>query len=311
MAGCALSSRRVWRTLGTSRFAARFAGLAVVTLVLGHGCAVAPTSPTSPTPPPPGARPAPVKLDRDTLLNELATCHMLRVSQARDARATDAAVLAALERYRVTPEQVAARANALLPMARSQGQAFAKAGERACARLSERTGVQSRLVRSKGTEAAPASGVWVRYEGEISTGLADKLAARLRKERADGLIINSPGGNVSEARKLGRHLRANALSVAVDKVCTSACVDILAGGVSRYITEGARIGIHQSSAPSSLGSHNTGQSYVAGSALYLREMGVDPEVALAAASMPPNKMYWISTTEAIRTGLATNLIRSL
>ena len=106
-------------------------------------------------------------------------------------------------------------------------------------------------------------------------------------------------------------LRAKGLNVAVDQTCASACIDVLAGGVSRYIVSGARIGIHQSSAPSTVGSHNTGQSYVAGSALYLREMGVDPDLALAAASVPPNKMYWIAAQEAIKTGLATEVVRSL
>jgi hypothetical protein len=151
----------------------------------------------------------------------------------------------------------------------------------------------------------------VRFEGEISHGLAERLASRLRQEGAVGLIINSPGGNVYEARKIGRYLRANGLSVAVDKLCSSACVDVLAGGVSRYITPGARIGLHQSSAPSDMGNHNTGQSYVASSALYLREMGVDAELALAAASVPPNKMYWVSASEAIKSGLATQLVHRL
>jgi hypothetical protein len=291
----------VWRTARALALAA--AGLA---LVLGSGCAVAPKARTATTP---SARPTPSKPDRDTLLTDLAHCHMLRVSQSRDARATDTAVVAALERYRVTPEELAARANALLPAARAQGQGFAKTGEQACARIVGYTGVQSHLARPKAGEHT--SGVWVRYDGEILPGLADKLAARLRQEGAVGLIVNSPGGNVYEARKLGRYLRASGLKVAVDKVCASACIDVLAGGVSRYITRGARIGIHQSSAPSNLGNHNTGQSYVAGSALYLREMGIDPDVALAAASVPPNKMYWISANEAIRTRLATALIRSL
>ena len=280
----------------------------VAALSGASGCAVSPGVPSLQRQ---VAQPAPVTLDRDALLDELATCHMLRVSQARDLRATDTAVLAALERYRITREQLADRANALVPVARSQGQAFAMAGERACARIAEDTGVQSRLVRPKGADAATVDGVWVRYDGEITTGLAGELAAHLRKERAVGLVINSAGGNVYEARKLGRYLRANELNVAVDRVCASACIDILAGGVSRYITPQARIGIHQSSAPGSVGSHNTGQSYVAGSALYLREMGVDPDVALAAASVPPNQMYWFTASEAIKTGLATNLIRGL
>jgi len=306
---------RIGRRRG--RAAARLArGMLLFALALASGCAV-PTRP--PAPSQQGGRGLPVlppvptqrELDRDTLLTAMAACHLLRVSQARDASATDTAVLAALRQFGVTAEELADRVTALVSVAGGQGRALATAGEQACERLAADTGVQSRLALPQGRGEAQVSGTWVRYEGEITLGLTAELAAHLSKERAVGLIINSPGGNVYEARKLGRYLRAKGLSVAVDRVCASACIDVLAGGVARYITPGARIGIHQSSAPGNVGSHSTGQSYVAGSALYLREMGVDPEVALAAASVPPNRMYWFSTSEAIKTGLATRLIRGI
>ena len=200
-----------------------------------------------------------------------------------------------------------------MPEARRQGDAFIETGARACARLAEHTGVSARLIRIVAAEppAINSGGVWVRFEGDISSGFADLVSARLRRDHAVGLIINSPGGSVYEARRLGQYLRASGLSVAVDKLCASACIDVLAGGVERYITPGARIGLHQSSAPKDVGSYNTGQSYVAGSALYLRKMGIDPDVALAAASVPPNKMYWISANEAIRARLATKVVLSL
>ena len=281
--------------------------------LMGSGCATSPgVSTTPPKAPPVAAGP-----DRPSLIDDMAACHMLRVSQARDAAVTDAAVVAALRQFKVSPQQVADRAVALVPQAKAMGQGFEGAAQAACARLAGYTGVQSVAVRAKvaprhqGTDSVGSGGVWVRYEGEIGVGFADKVAARLRREGAVGLIINSHGGNVAEARRLGRYLRANGLKVAVDRVCASACIDVLAGGVVRYVTKTARVGVHQSSAPTSVGTHNTGQSYVAGSAYYLREMGVDPGVALAAASIPPNQIYWIPAAEVIRTRLATDLIRSL
>jgi len=277
------------------------------------GCATAPGARTTP----PQARPVAATPAPPSLVDDMAACHMLRVSQARDAAVTDAVVVAALRQFKVSPKQVADRAAALVPQAQAMGQEFEGAAQAACARLAGYTGVQSVTVRAKvaprsqGTGSVGSGGVWVRYEGEIGAGFADKVAARLGREGAVGLIINSQGGNVAEARRLGRYLRANGLKVAVDRVCASACIDVLAGGVARYVTKNARIGVHQSSAPTSVGTHNTGQSYVAGSALYLREMGVDPGVALAAASVPPNQIYWIPSAEVVRTGLATDLIRSL
>jgi hypothetical protein len=289
----------------------------LICLALLGGCATpARTRYAAPIRPAP-ARPTEIQSDSDTLLNQMAACHMLRVAQTGDLRISDAAVLSAMRRYRITPEQVAARADALLPTARRQTSAFEKGAEGACELLAAVTGVPSRAVRLTGPEPAemvaarPTGGVWLRFKGEIKPGLTNALAERLQREQAVGLIIESPGGNVSEARKLGRYLRARGLDVAVDQVCASACIDVLAGGVSRYLAEGARVGIHQSSAPSNIGSHNTGQAYVAGSALYLSEMGIDPDLALAAASVPPNKMYWISAREALKTRLATGLVRSL
>ena len=304
----------VLRGMGWLLLLAGLAGL------FGAGCSTAPgvrTTP-SPTPSPTRAPSVSAKPSRQGLIDDMAVCHMLRVSQAQDAKVTDAAVVAALRQFKVSPGQVADRAAALVPQAKAMGSGFEPYAEGACSRLAGSTGVQSALVRAKAPprpQTAPGvdrgGGVWVRVDGEIGVGFAKSVASRLQQEGAVGLIINSKGGNVSEARELGRYLRANGLKVAVDRACASACIDVLAGGVVRYVTRNAKIGVHQSSAPSSIGNHNTGQSYVAGSALYLREMGVDPGVALAAASVPPNKIYWIPTAEVIRTRLATDLIRSL
>ena len=295
--------------------------VALLSLALASGCAApprtrpaAPVVPAAPLAPAAPVRPSLTESDRDSLLTQMAACHMLRVVRSGDVRVGDAAVFAAMKRYHVTVEQMLERADALLPLVRRESRVFEKGAEGACARLAEVTGVPSRMVTPpppEGMKSAPAGGLWVRFQGELQPGLASQIAARLSQEHAVGLIIDSPGGSVAEARKLGRYLRAKGLNVAVDQTCASACIDVLAGGVSRYIVSGARIGIHQSSAPSTVGSHNTGQSYVAGSALYLREMGVDPDLALAAASVPPNKMYWISAQEAIKTRLATEVVRSL
>jgi hypothetical protein len=86
---------------------------------------------------------------------------------------------------------------------------------------------------------------------------------------------------------------------------------VLAGGVERYVTPNAVLGIHQSKAPTQIGSHESGQAYVAGSALYLREMGVDDIVALLAAAVPHEKLFVITPANAIETRLATRVIRPI
>ena len=114
-----------------------------------------------------------------------------------------------------------------------------------------------------------------------------------------------------EARKLGRYLRANGLRAAVDRACVSACIDVLAGGAERYVTPTARLGIHQSKVPDRYSSHEGGQLYVADSFRYLREMGVDADVAIDAASIPNDKLLLISLPDALQTRLVTAIVEDL
>lgn len=253
----------------------------------------------------------PPGLDREALLDTIASCHLLRVAQSEDTAVTDAVVIAAVGRYRFKVAEVIDRAELLVAAAadpRRQAGLRARA-DGACGRLATLTSVTPGLVRF---DAAGNLGkTWVVVEGEITAGFAERTIEALRRERAIGLIIRSHGGSVQEARTLGRYLRQNGLRVAVDDLCTSACVDVLAGGSERVVTTDARLGIHQSRVPRQVSSHEGGQLSVATAALYLSEMGVDNTLALAAASVPHESVYWISVPEALSTRLATRVVPNL
>lgn len=253
----------------------------------------------------------PLRLRRDDLLTGIAACHLRRVAQNSDRGATDAVVIAALERYEFTVELMIARSNQLMRGAANPAEraSLRELSRDACDQLAALTGVPSSLVRFDAT--GKLDNTWVSVNGEIGEGFSETVIRRLRQDKAVGLLINSPGGSLFEARRLGRYLRTNGLRVGVDGLCTSACVDVLAGGIERYVTSSAKLGIHQSKVPKHLSSHEGGQLSVAAAALYLREMGVDEVVALAAAAVPNNKMYWIPVSEALKTGLATKLVGEL
>lgn len=273
--------------------------LAVLAL---SGCTpVGRDAPASPVTPPPAS------VDRDEQLATIAACHLLRVAQTNDVTVTDTTVIAATNQYGYPVEAVVARANRLIQVYQSRGLALVARAVEACERLADDTGVVSALVRFE-PDGQPRT-AWLRIDGaEIGEGFAAQTIAELNRRRAIGLVINSPGGSVHEARELGRFLRVNGLRAAVDRACTSACVDVLAGGVERYVTRNAKLGIHQSRVPSRYSSHEGGQLYVADSFRYLREMGVDADVAIAAASVPNNQILLISLPDALATGLVTRVI---
>lgn len=276
--------------------------LALAGLMLLAGC-VAPVPSRSTG----GAPPA--RIDRDELLSVAAACHLLRVGQTSDVSVTDATVIAASEKYGFSVQDLIRRSDSLLSSYRSRERELAATARESCARLATLTGVRPALVRFD--RSGTVNSTWLRVKGEIGDGYANEVIAAIRKRRASGLIIRSKGGSVDEARKLGRFLRANGLSAAVDELCLSACVEVLAGGVGRYVTPGATLGIHQSKVPKQVSSHEGGQAYVAGAALYLREMGVDDTVALVAAAVPHDQIFLISTENALTTRLVTEVVRSL
>ena len=298
------SAAGLWSAaLVSGRFAAWAPILIALCVLALAGCAVGGGQGLGRVNPPAG-------VSRDRLLSTVAACHLLRVGQNMDNTVTDATVLVAAKRYGYSIEDVVQRANQMVLAYRTQGAALGSRALQSCAELAAFTGVQPALVRFDSSSRPRA--VWVRVDGaEIRDGFADRVIGELRGNRAVGLIINSPGGSVSEARKLGRYLRANGLRTAVDRACTSACIDVLAGGAERYATPAARLGVHQSMVPNRYSSHEGGQLYVVESFRYLREMGVDADVAIAAASIPHDMLLLIPLSDALKTRLVTAVVQGL
>jgi hypothetical protein len=249
-------------------------------------------------------------MDRDAWLSRIAACHLLRVGQNMDVAVTDAVVIAAADAYGYRVDDIIARSNQMIREYGARGADLLAFSTASCQEVSDVTGVTSSLIRFEPDGAV--RNAWLRLDGvDIGNGFAEKTISELRRRRAVGLVINSPGGSVFEARQLGRHLRAMGLRTAVDGSCTSACIDVLAGGAERYVTRNAKLGIHQSRVPERFSSHEGGQRYVADAFLYLREMGIDPDVAIAAASVPNDKILLISLSDALKTGLVTEVVERI
>jgi hypothetical protein len=134
------------------------------------------------------------------------------------------------------------------------------------------------IVRVSNPGCEPLCPEWIAAEGEITERTAKAFEAILKKARGRRLpvLINSPGGDISSAMRMGKLIRKNKMTVEVattkysgcnprDKkckpklgknlyngyatyyaaFCNSACTFVLAGGVRRIASPGARVGVHE------------------------------------------------------------------
>ncbi len=114
------------------------------------------------------------------------------------------------------------------------------------------------------------------------------------------LLLNSPGGSLSEALKMGRWLRENRFSIVlpVGSRCYSACVYLLAAGVQRVITS-SEVGIHRPylNAQPEQGIDTSMRSMLTASRAYFDAMNITPGLADEMFSTPPESLRILSDSE--------------
>ncbi|PZX16057.1 hypothetical protein LX81_02331 [Palleronia aestuarii] len=154
----------------------------------------------------------------------------------------------------------------------------------------------------------------LRLTGTIAPGdgerIAEELAPRLAVEERPSILLQSPGGSVTDAIALGRFFREENVTtiVAMGDVCLSACPYLLAGGVTRHADEGATIGVHQhyfgenSVLPAFMAVEDIqrGQGLVMA---YLEEMEIDLRLMQPALMTPPDEIYVLVAEELAEYGL--------
>lgn len=148
--------------------------------------------------------------------------------------------------------------------------------------------------------------------GAIAPGDATRLAEVLAREAVTLARLDSPGGSVSDALDIGRQLRAAGIATEVvdGAICLSACPYMLAGGVTRSVSAGAAVGVHQhyfgesTVLPAFLAVENIqrGQAEVVG---FLAEMGIDLRLMQPALATPPESIYILVADELAAYGLVT------
>jgi len=118
------------------------------------------------------------------------------------------------------------------------------------------------------------------------------------------VFLNSTGGDVHAAMRMGRMLRKGMGIAWVRGECSSACALILAAGADRAVFTSGRIGIHRpffdKSAFAKLSPGKAQSLYQINTSLvekYLLEMGVSPALYERMLKIPSHQGYYLSDEE--------------
>lgn len=182
-----------------------------------------------------------------------------------------------------------------------------------------------------GALANNTSTAFVLIEGEIGPGLTDRFLRYIEERKVEGrqLFLNSPGGNLGEALRLGRAIRDLGWTTHVGSsaglarnadgkfdmimwpdypaggVCESACAYVFMGGLNRHMSPGAKLGFHRFRAPGQEVSGDAAQAISGQLISYIVEMGVDARVFVIASTEGSASMYHVSDAEAREYDLVT------
>jgi hypothetical protein len=136
--------------------------------------------------------------------------------------------------------------------------------------------------------------------GTITSGISESFAAEVGK-RGDYIktvVLNSPGGSVTDALAMGRLIRENKFATEVEagKYCASSCPLVFAGGLERRAGDKATIGVHQIAALSSANAQprdemSAAQNISARCQRYLGDMGINLQVWVHAMETPHDKLF--------------------
>jgi hypothetical protein len=169
-------------------------------------------------------------------------------------------------------------------------------------------GTSAAWERLDGCEPALGSaGGWIHLSGEITGSTDDEMIAAIRRQRPEGMVLDSTGGLLEEAQRIGRTVRQAGLATEVEAggECLSECTFVLAAGKPRIVQEGARVGIRPALVTSGLGVYEREQGHSAEAAAYFTRMGVDGgKLAVLVTSAPNGELYTFSRTELRELGLA-------
>lgn len=180
-------------------------------------------------------------------------------------------------------------------------------------------------VLDKPLDIALGTGGALNLTGTIDPGSAERFAAEIaaRGEYVQTVVLDSPGGSVTDALAIGALIQEKELTtrVSAGSLCASSCPIIFASGRTRIASREAAIGVHQIYAAALSGDPQSALR-VAGTAMadaqsttaeiiaHISKSGVDPALWLHALSTPPDQLYYFSAEEMQTLRLVTEFTQN-
>lgn len=137
--------------------------------------------------------------------------------------------------------------------------------------------------------------------GTITPGISEAFATEISKrgDYVKTVVLNSPGGSVSDALAMGRLIREKKLDTEVEagKLCASSCPLVFVGGNERRASDKAAIGVHQVFSPNPPDSSaprdemSDAQRISARCQRYLGDMGINLQVWVHAMETPKERLF--------------------
>ena len=158
--------------------------------------------------------------------------------------------------------------------------------------------VEINVVETKSAVFVALSGAIVAQDAEkVAAGLAAAVERHKSDSKVVGLSLDSPGGLIVEAVKIGELVSTAKIPVLVTQhsTCASACFLIFMSSPAKFVVHGARIGVHSASLD---GRENASTSETTVRIARLaREAGVPQSVVGKMVTAEPGAMNYLSDNE--------------
>ena len=151
------------------------------------------------------------------------------------------------------------------------------------------------------------NGQELEFSGGITFGAAKEFEHFIDAMGSIKLVtLNSRGGRLSEAERIGNLIRQRNLNTYVSNRCLSACTIIFLSGRERLMAKNATLGFHQPDFPGMTDEDR--RNTIAIEERRLQELGVSASFAHKANLAPPKSMWYPTTSELVSSGVVTKVI---